>query len=1447
MRDLKLDSLRQRTRKQEADLLAQQIRLEELRKANGTGPSPKCGNKPSIPPLPVFQEGKDDIDSYLCRFERHASCVGWSKPDWALALSALLSGKALDIISRLTAEQVKDYDIVKASLLKGYDLTEEGYRMKFRQSKLHQGETFVQYAARIEKYLDRWVDLCPYEDNFEGLKSLLIQEQVFDICSKDLLMFVKERQPKKLTEVLTLADQYRDAHTDPRIRSMRDKPSHTSGAQKSSSNHSNSTNSSSTNKPNVSKGPVPFRGKPNPTHSQSRMPMKCFHCTKLGHSSWNCPDKKGRHERGASLTEGKPAADQPQDTGSAEPSPREPRETTQPQDQKGMCLVVEKSSIVEENLTDDRAAVKLASGGTLPVLSAAACGACGDAMPVCQGMVNGQRVQVLRDSGCSTVVVRRNLVLEEQFTGEHRTCVLIDGTARKYQVAIINVDTPFLKGKLEALCMESPVYELILGNVSGVREPTNPDEKWEPEYHQASAVETRGQKRQAGRARQPLVVPEPLESIVSVDDLIKAQREDESLKSLRIHADGGDQRMTKQGNTTSFVYKNNVLYRKFIDVTPGSDVVMQVVVPLKFRNQVMKLAHESIFAGHLGNKKTCDRIQFHFFWPGMHADVGRYCRSCGPCQRTAPKGKVTKVPLGSTPLIDEPFRRVAIDLVGPIEPATAKGNRFILTVVDYATRYPEAVALRRIDTQAVAEALVDIYSRVGVPREVLTDNGGQFTSDLMKEVSRLLSIRQMTTTPYHPQCNGLVERFNGTLKAMLRKMCEEKPKDWDRYINPLLFAYREAVQESTGFSPFELLFGRTVRGPLAILRELWTGEVDEPDTKTTYQYVLDLKDRLEATCQLAQENLSKSAEKYRRQYNRKAKNRKFEVGDEVLLLLPSNRNKLLMHWQGPFKVVQRVGYLDYKINMDGKVKTFHANLLKKFLRRDNDDENDVACVSVVDDGTMEEDDEEDNQPTSRNILLHLPTLTPTESLQDVQINPQLDESQQQVINSLLEEYQEGLTDMPGLTNLGEHDIKLLNKEPIKSKPYPLPHALRGEVTKEVQKMIDLGVVEPSSSPYASPIVMVKKKDGSIRFCCDYRKLNQVTVTDAEPIPDQEEIFAKLARDKYFTKIDLAKGYWQVPLTDNAKELTAFVTSDGLFQFLTMPFGLVNAPASFSRIMRDLLRGLSNVDNFIDDILIHTATFEEHIVILREVLERLKKANLTARPTKCFIGYRSIEFLGHCVGQGELRPVQDKVNAVQNAPRPKTKKQLRSFLGLVGYYRRFIPNFAAIAAPLTDRTKKGEPTVVTWGDAEEMAFKTLKKKLEKEPILHLPDLTLPFILRTDASDVGIGAILLQERDGKKFPIAYASRKLLPREQRYSVMERECLAIIWGTQKFEAYLFGKHFQLETDHQPLKCIAKSKVANARILRWALALQPYRFTITAIKSSENVGADYLSRIPEG
>jgi hypothetical protein len=209
----------------------------------------------------------------------------------------------------------------------------------------------------------------------------------------------------------------------------------------------------------------------------------------------------------------------------------------------------------------------------------------------------------------------------------------------------------------------------------------------------------------------------------------------------------------------------------------------------------------------------------------------------------------------------------------------------------------------------------------------------------------------------------------------------------------------------------------------------------------------------------------------------------------------------------------------------------------------------------------------------------------------------------------------------------------------------------------------------------------------------------------------------------------------------------------------------------------------------------------------------------------------------------IQPRAEKIEKIAGASRPETKKQIRSYLGLIGYYQKFIPNFASIAAPLTDLTKKNQPNKVSWGDAQEVAFQELKQHLMNYPILRLPDWTAEFILQTDASNSGAGAVLLQEVDGVKHPIAYASRKFLPRETRYSTIEREGLAIVWALQKFQVYLFGKHFWLETDHQPLIHIQRANPVNGRLMRWALILQPYCFTIRSIKGSENVGADFLSR----
>jgi hypothetical protein len=360
---------------------------------------------------------------------------------------------------------------------------------------------------------------------------------------------------------------------------------------------------------------------------------------------------------------------------------------------------------------------------------------------------------------------------------------------------------------------------------------------------------------------------------------------------------------------------------------------------------------------------------------------------------------------------------------------------------------------------------------------------------------------------------------------------------------------------------------------------------------------------------------------------------------------------------------------------------------------------------------------------------------------------------------------------------------------------------------------------------------------------DYRKINKITVFDAEPMPQIEELFSKLSSDQFFSKFDLSKGYWQVEMEEEDKPITAFITHRGLYQFKMMPFGLVNAPATFNRLMRKLLEKTRNLDSYLDDVLAHTGDWKQQIQAIRSFLERVREANLKLRPSKCSVGYGRVRFLGHLVGNREIKPNQETVDKLLKAPRPVNKKQLRSFLGLVGYFRRFIPNFAAIAVPLTDLTREGTPNELEWEQPQVQAYNALRESLIHPPILRLPDVSRPFILQTDASADGIGAILLQEEQGVKHPIAFVSKKLLPREKNYSTIERECLAILWGIQKFQTYLYGTHFVLETDHQPLLYLNRAQFQNGRLMRWALALQPYRFTIKSIKGSENVGADYLSR----
>ena len=425
----------------------------------------------------------------------------------------------------------------------------------------------------------------------------------------------------------------------------------------------------------------------------------------------------------------------------------------------------------------------------------------------------------------------------------------------------------------------------------------------------------------------------------------------------------------------------------------------------------------------------------------------------------------------------------------------------------------------------------------------------------MKEVGRLLSMKQLTTTPYHLQCNGLVERFNGTLKTMLKRMCAEKPKDWDRYIDALLFAYCEAPQESLGFAPFEMLYGRTVNGPLQILCQLWTKEQEDPETRTTYQYVVDLRNRLQETWNLAHDELRRNQVRQKHYFDSRAKDRIFKQGDQVLILLPTSENKLLMHWKGPYTVLERKDGHDYLIKVGNKEKVFHANLLKQYFTPGQT----KASESSLDESVTQ------NSASSMRVTFaailepeegiseHTPELKTLNSLQketvkDVKISQDLSEDQKSNVRTLLNEYQDIFTDVPNITPLEEHRIQLTTTEPIREKAYSLPHAMRGTLDKEIDNMLSMGIIEPSSAAYASPVAMVKKPDGSTSVCIDYRKLNSVTVFDPEPMPTAEEIFAKLAGDRFFSKFDLSKGYWQVPVHEDDRDLTTFICHRGLFRF-----------------------------------------------------------------------------------------------------------------------------------------------------------------------------------------------------------------------------------------------------------------------------------------------------------
>ena len=434
----------------------------------------------------------------------------------------------------------------------------------------------------------------------------------------------------------------------------------------------------------------------------------------------------------------------------------------------------------------------------------------------------------------------------------------------------------------------------------------------------------------------------------------------------------------------------------------------------------------------------------------------------------------------------------------------------------------------------------------------------------------------------------------------------------------------------------------------------------------------------------------------------------------------------------------------------------------------------------------------------------------------------------------------------GRTDIIQHKINTGNAHPIKQNPRRVPLAQRKEVDEEIQRMLDGGIIRHSQSPWSSPIVVVRKKDQSIRLCIDFRLVNDLSIKDNFPLPRIEDCLDALRGNQWFSTLDLASGYHQVGMDPQDGAKTAFVTSKGLFEFNRMPFGLCNAGATFSRLMQYILSGLQweICVVYLDDIIVFSKSFEEHITRLQEVFDRIQLAGLKIAPKKCFIFQKKVSFLGHVVNSDGISPDPIKIEAVQSWPIPANVKDVRSFLGTCSYYRKFIKDFSKIARPLHRLTEKN--VIFKWNAECETAFIILKEALITSPILTYPCIDKEFILDTDASGTGVGAVLSQINDeGKECVIAYFSRTLSKTERQYCVTRRELLAIVLAVKHFHHYLYGVKFTVRTDHGALNWLKNFKNPEGQLARWLEILGTYTFIIKHRAGLKHGNADGLSRRP--
>ncbi|XP_068239311.1 uncharacterized protein [Palaemon carinicauda] len=690
------------------------------------------------------------------------------------------------------------------------------------------------------------------------------------------------------------------------------------------------------------------------------------------------------------------------------------------------------------------------------------------------GKVNDIPVQILRDTGSSQTIISSKLKDLAKPTDQYVT--VSDLTCQKVlPIVQISLDCPYFKGSTNVALLDSDLpcknIDMILGNDLAQSNGTPSLIITQPEV-----VIEKACKELSPVVELPCQVVTRSTTSTSSDTEHTGSTNvallDSDLPCKNIDMILGNDLAQSNGTPSLIITQPEVVIEKACkELSPVVELPCQVVTRSTTSTSsdtehtaLLDLAHSA--ESHLGISKTYKRLLDDYYWPGMKADVKHHIESCHPCQVTGkPNQKIPPAPLVPITVPNSPFEKVIVDCVGPL-PKTKKQNEYILTLLCPTTRFPLAVPIKNISARTIIVNLLKIFTIFGFPKELQCDQGTNFTSDLFKQTLKQLNISHIFASAYHPQTNGALERVHQTIKNLLRKYICETGRDWDEDLDLLMYVLRSTPNESTGISPFEMMFGRRPRTNLSMVKE---------------------------------------------------------------------------------------------------------NILR---------------------GTYKD----------QQYLGHLPKV------------------EREELEAVLKSYPAICSDTPGCCTLVQHDIVLEpNANPVRQPFYRVSHRLLPALKAEVEYLLKLDLAAPSKSPWASPCILVKKPNNSYRMCTDYRRVNSVTVKDAYPLPRIADIIDSVSNSKYLTQIDLLKGYYQIKLTDRTREISAFITPFGLFEYRVLPFGMTNAPATFQRMVHEVTRGLEGVYVYLDDIIIASISWDEHLKILRELFKRLLEANLVINLAKSSFG------------------------------------------------------------------------------------------------------------------------------------------------------------------------------------------------------------------------------------